>query len=354
MSATGAEEGTHAGSGSAAALAGSWVGDELQRALARGDALAHELAQLRVVLQTQQDELARLHERLSVMDGRTLRHEAGQDLVRELSQRVATVHEQIEAEMISRRELAAQLERTTQRDREAEEAAGRATEQLMRRVDQFEGRQAAGEERQRDITSGLAEREQDDEMVEGRLIALERHVAADRDVVRHTGDALSRVVGEVPALTSAIDDLRTLVRSLQLDQRRIGDEVAAQRAIRDREADLLDVLEQQRATRARTEERLNAAEEQLEEVRRAVAGSEGARTLLAQGQAGIEQRMRTLGEAMEQQRQTLLSHLRRQLQADDQAGRKRIEEIERASRVARDLVVRLSEESDELRGGPPP
>jgi ABC-type uncharacterized transport system permease subunit len=91
----------------------------------------------------------------------------------------------------------------------------------------------------------------------------------------------------------------------------------------------------------------------MEELRRAIAASADERTLLARAQAGTEQRIRVLGEALEQLRQTLLTHSRRQLQADEQGGRRRIEEIERSARIARDLLVRLGEESDELRGGAP-
>lgn len=355
MTAPGAGDDGHRGGSptGAPAPAGTWLGDELQRVLAREDTVARELDQIRAVLQAQADEASRLHDRLGLLDGRTLRHEAGQDLVRELSQRVAALGEQLEAETRTRRELVVQLERATQRDRDSEEAVARGLEALSRRVDHFEGRQAAGEERQRDIASGLAERDQEEQTVDGRLATLERQVAADRDVAHRSGEELSRLGGLTPGLAAAIDDLRALVHSLQVDQRRLDDDVAAQRAIRDREADLLDVLEQQRATRARTEERLNAVEEQLEELRRAVAASADERALLARGQAGLEQRMRTLGEAIEQQRQIVLAHLRRQLQADEQAGRRQVEEIERSARIARDLLVRLSEESDELRGGPP-
>ena len=334
-------------------VADAWLGDALQRAQARADTLARELEQVRAALQAQQDEVSRLHDRLALLDGRTLRHEAGQDLVRELSQRLAALGEQLDAETTTRRALVSQLERATQRDHEAEEVADRALEQFARRVDQFEGRQAAGEERQRDIASGLAERAQDEQTFDGRLSALERQVAADRAAARHAGEELSRLAGLAPGVAATVDDLRALVHSLQVDQRRLDDDVAAQRAIRDREADLLDVLEQQRATRARTEERLNAVEEQLEELRRAVAASADDRTLLSRGQAGLEQRIRVLGEALEQQRQTLIAHLRRQLHADELAGRRRIEEIERSARAARDLLVRLSEESDEPGGAPP-
>ena len=341
------------GAGGPTDLAGSWVGDELQRAIARGDALERELEQVRTTLRVQQEEIARLHDTFGMLDGRTLRHEAGQDLVQALSQQVATLREQVDAEADGRRELRAQLERAAEWDHQSGAAASLAIETLARRTDAFTARQAAEEERQRHLAADLSERGQEGESLDGRLVALERHAAADREVARNAAAELARLSGLAPDLVAAIDELRARLQAVQSDQRRLDNEIAAQRAIRDREADLLEALEQQRASRARTEERLNEADEEMEALRRSVGAAADERAVLARAQSGIAERMRVLGEELEQQRLLFVAHLRRQLQADELAGRRQTEEIERAARAARDLLVRLSEEGDDLRGGKP-
>jgi len=338
---------------SATAVAGSWVGDELQRALARADALGREVEQLHAVLRAQQEAIAALHEAVGTVQGRTLRHEAGQELAREARQEVAALQEELRAEAASRRELAARLERAGAHERKQQEQLLHAIASLQRRLDRSEGRQAAGDERQRHIAIDLAERDQEEQSLEGRLGALERRAAADQEHDRHVGDELARATGVLPRLSAELDELQGRVQTLLMEQRRLDDDVAALRAIRDREGDLLDVLEQQRATRARTEERINAVEEQLEQARRALAESAEERALLARAQSGLEERLRALGEELEAQRLLFIAHLRRQLQVGEQAGRRRADEIEREARLARDLLVRLSEESAELRGGRP-
>ncbi len=345
--------GAAGGAPTAADLAGSWVGDELQLATARAQALERELEHVRAALAAQQEEVARLQEVLATVDGRTRRHEAGQDLAREVKQELATLQEQLAAEASVRRELAARLERTTERDHGDEERLQRALELVVRRLDRFEGRQSAVDDRQRHLELGIAERDQGGQAADGRLDALERRVDSDREAVHHAADAISRLDAALPGLVTGIDELRQRLQAVQNDQRRLDDDIASLRAVRDREGDLLEVLEQQRATRARTEERLNAVEEQIEQVRRTVADSGDERALLARSQSGVQGQLRGLSEELEALRLLFVAHFRRQLQADEQAGRRRIEEVEREARIARDLLVRLSEQSDELRGGQP-
>ncbi len=336
-----------------ASVAGTWVGDELQRAIARAQALERELQQVRAALRAQQEEMARLQDVLATVDGRTQRHEAGQDIAREVKQELASLQEQLEAEASVRRDLQARLERRSAREQEDEQRLHRALETVVQRLDHFEGRQAADDDRQRHIELDLAERDQDEQSTEARLAALERRTDADRDLALHRGEELGRLAAALPGLVGVVDDLRARLQTMQADQRRLDDDIAALRAIRDREGDLLDVLEQQRATRARMEERLNAAEEQIEEVRRVVSDAGEERALIARTQAGAQERMRALAEELEALRLLLIAHFRRQVQADEQAGRRQAEELEREARTARDLLVRLTEQSEELRGGPP-
>ena len=61
---------------------GTWIGDELQRAQQRIESLTREITLLNHSLKAQQEETARLVETLQVVDGRTLRREAGETVLR--------------------------------------------------------------------------------------------------------------------------------------------------------------------------------------------------------------------------------------------------------------------------------
>ncbi len=119
-------------------------------------------------------------------------------------------------------------------------------------------------------------------------------------------------------------------------------------AEREREAELLEVIEQQRAARQRMEERLAAFDEALEESRRELAEASEERSMLRQQTAGNVERLRDLAETLEGQRLAIIEHFRRWTESGADSGRRQAEEIERANRVARDLLVRLSERSDEV------
>jgi hypothetical protein len=134
---------------------------------------------------------------------------------------------------------------------------------------------------------------------------------------------------------------------MQQDQRRLDEDVAALRSIRDREEELLEVVEQQRSTRARLDDRVSVVEESLEAVRRDLAAASEERALLARQVGGESEQRRALAERVEAQRDTIADHFRRLARADEESRRRMIEEMERDIRVARSLLVRLSEQTDE-------
>ena len=67
--------------------------------------------------------------------------------------------------------------------------------------------------------------------------------------------------------------------------------------------------------------------------------------LLARDRAAEAEYRVRLDERLESQRDTVAEHLRRVLRADEERARRRIEEIERDVRVARNLLVRLDEQA---------
>ncbi|MBM4410892.1 MAG: hypothetical protein FJ037_06180 [Chloroflexi bacterium] len=325
---------------------GTWIGDELQRAQQRIESLTREITLLNHSLKAQQEETARLVETLQVVDGRTLRHEAGQEATREVRQELSALEERIAAEAALRRDLAAQLTRAEEREAEAQRELQRVLNQIASQLDDATGRDAAVLARQRAILEEASERERDDRDQASRLESLERRLGALEEQARHNGVEVARVVSSFSPLLGTLEAVEARVRTLQADQRRMDDEVAALRVVRDREEVLLEVLEQQRVTRARVEDRLNTVEETVEEMRQHQGALMEEQALLARTLAGAADERRGILERIESQRDVVFEHLRRQLRAGEESARRRIEEIEREIRISRALLVRMDEQHE--------
>ena len=311
------------------------------------DELARELTHARAAVEALRAEVSRLEEQLQTVEGRTLRHESGQDLAREVKGELANVEERLEAEATLRRDLAAVVERGGSRDREFESELRRALEVIALRLDRFEGHQSAADERQRTLASGAAEWIGSEQRTEERVAALEQQLAAQRAAAIEHSNEIASAAARLPDIDRRLDELMTEAAAARVERQRVEAEVAALRSIRDREAELLDLLEQQRATRTRHETRLSEIEEFLATVVRTSGEAAEERARLAREQAGAAERLRTLGERLEGLRISIVEHLRRQVRADEQAGRRVVEETERELRVARTLLTRMSEQTED-------
>ena len=100
--------------------------------------------------------------------------------------------------------------------------------------------------------------------------------------------------------------------------------------------------------RARHEIRLSEIEELVAVTEQSLATAEEQRAWLARDQAGAEERVRGLGERLEALRMSVVDHQRLQMRADEETSRRRAEETERELRVARDLVPRLAEQTEDV------
>ncbi|RLT37874.1 MAG: hypothetical protein DWI58_16480 [Chloroflexi bacterium] len=326
---------------------GTWIGDEIQRAQQKIESLTREITMLQHSLKAQQDETARLVDTLQVVDGRTLRHEAGQEAALEVRQELVGLEERIAGESALRRDLAAQLARAEEREPETQRELQRVLSQIAAQLDEATGRDAAVLARQRSILEEAAERERDDRDQASRLEALERRLGALEQQGRHSGVEIARVVSSFAPLLGTLESVEARVRTLQADQRRMDDDVAVVRAIRDREEALLEVLEQQRVTRARVEDRLNTVEETVEEIRRRQSALAEEQAILGRTQSGATEDRRDILERIESQRDVVMEHLRRVLRASEETARRHIEEVEREIRIARALVTRLDEQHED-------
>ena len=312
------------------------------------DELTRELSRSRAAIEALRAEVTHLEEQLQTVDGRTLRHESGQELTRELKGEVAVLEERLEAEVTLRRDLAALVERGGTRDREFESELRRALEVVARRLDGYEGHQTASDERQRSLSSTTAERTGDRQRGEERFVALERQVAAQRDAAIEHAELIAGAAARLPDLDRRLDELTLEFAAARAARQHMEAELASLRAIRDREAELIELLEQQRATRTRHESRLAEIEELVSAVEQALGEATEERARLAREQAGGAERLRTLGERLEALRISIVEHLRRQVRADEQSGRRLVEETERELRVARTLLTRMSEQTEDV------
>lgn len=328
-------------------LRGTWVAEEVQQALRRVDALTREIEHVETAVRTQADEVSRLHDSLQVVEGRTVRHEAGQEQTREVRQEMAALEERLAQEAALRRDLQGQVERSRDRDAEHQQELFRALQAIAQRLDEIDGRADAERLRQRGIRDEIAEVEHEGSDFEARLEALERRVAAEYEGSRHVGTEVARLASSVTGLMSAIDTMEARTRAITQDHHRLADGIANLGSVRDHEGDLRELVEQQRATRARLEDRMAQAEELIAELTRKVEDASEARALLQRQIAGEAEQRRTLAERVEAQRDTFIEHMRRQARAQEESQRRLIEDMERDIRIARQLLVRLSEDTDE-------
>ena len=325
----------------------SWLVDELARAVARIDELSHELARVQEVLNSQQAERAQIQQELAIVQGRTQRHETGQDAARVLTQQSGDLAERVEQEASLRRDLVAAVQRMEQRGHDEQQSARRELEQLASGLERLQGRLASDDEARRSIATGIAEQAHQEETLDGRVEALEHRASAAGETSRKEREELARISSTLSGLLAAVDELSQRAQSAQEERRRLEGDLAALRAEREREAELVEVIEQQRAARQRAEERLTAFDRALEEARRELTTAAEERSMLRQQTAGNQQRLRELVETLEGQRLAIIEHFKRWTESGAESGRRTIAEIERGNRVARDLLVRLTERTDE-------
>ncbi len=328
-------------------VASVWLEQQLQRALERIEALTHDMDQLREVLRAEQAESSRLHDQLALLDGRTGRHEAVLDQVRALQQQAALLEERIEAEAALRRDRAGSLDRGQQRGVDAQQAVEYSVSRVESELREALQRLTAVEERLRHTVDDVAASTRDESSLETRLEALDRRIEALASGARRDGDERSDAAAAIPELRLALAALEARTRAIQQDQQRFEDDVARLVPAVDVQTVVDDAVDQVRSLRERVEARLRAIEEQTAELshRQQLTGEE--RALSHRELVAHEAQLRALASAIESQRETLVEHVRRTTAAAEDAGRRQMQEIDRQARAGRELLTRLTEQSDE-------
>lgn len=326
---------------------GAWLEEQLERALARIDALTREVARAQDALATREQEVEALRQSLAILDGRTRRHEATLDAVPELRRVVTDVEERLAAEAALRRDAATTAERG--RDREAGDAhlLERDVIEIDRRLVAIEQALRAAVERgtQHDATLSADARAR--QAAEARLDALQAQVASladaarrdggDRDGTREALDAARLHIGAVEARTDV------MVRELQ----QLHDEMLLVRRTLDRETAVGDLVEQVRALRLRVEEGIADLDRRVDAQQETGSLDAEAQRVTRVHLATLDRAVADLASQVEAQRLVLLEHFQRLTAAAEDAGRRQTEEIDRQVRAARESLMRLAERADE-------
>lgn len=320
-----------------------WLEEQLGEATRHIGELTHALTVLRNEASAHRSETDRLHQLLATLDGRTQRHEGGQELVRALQQEVAALGEQLAEEAALRRDQLATVEREREREHDREREAELVLRAAAERVAQLEAGLGAEQERHRHLSADVAEHGQGQGLLATVVEQAARRLEALQEIVHRAEDERALLSARLPETDATVDELVSRTDALQREQQRLGEELATVRAVRDRERELLELLEQQRSTRARLEARLADLEEELAVTVAALGAADEQRTVLRQQTAGTEARIHELGAVIERDRDVLIAHVRRLTETGEQAGRRQAEEIDRQTRAGRELLTRLAE-----------
>ena len=279
------------------------------------DRLRHEVDLLRSALHEQQRTVAGLESTLSSIEEGVRRHEAEQQTVRSVQQRAQATLEGAEAV----------INRLNERMQ--------ALEQRSWAADSMHG--------QRGVSG-----DDDGALGPGRMEDVDNRLRAATDLAMQGRQAKERLDLALPEIGSSISQLEAKTETLRTELRRTSEELAQERARRDREDELLELIDQQRAARIRIEERLAVYGEYLEEARDRLGAAAEERAALARQASRTDERLLMLSEALDQQRAAIVEHFQRLLEAERAASDKQIEGIEGRLREGQQLVTRLREGTD--------
>lgn len=325
----------------------AWLDEQLRELRGQHDQIQRELDALRSAMREQQRGASEFEGALATVEGRTRRHEAGQELARELRHEIETLGQRLEEESALRRDQRGALGREQQRDRELAESVVTALEDFRARLDTLEQRLSGEGERTRRLGDQLVERDRAEQRLGEQMAGAEGRIAALAETWAKEREERVRFTATLPELGSSLDEIDARTLALRSELRRSEESLAELRSRGDREDELHDLIDQQRAIRLRLEERLRDLETRLEDTLQRASGAAEERLALGQQVTGAEARMRALGEALEGQRWAMIEHFRRLIEAEEQHGRQQIDEIEKRIRGGRSLLVRLTEVSQQ-------
>lgn len=291
-----------------------WAERQVASLRDNADRLRHEVDVLRSTLHEQQRTVAGLGGTLASIEEGVRRHETEQQTVRSLQQRVQASLEGAEA----------MLTRLNERVQ--------ALEQRSWSADSMQGRGGSDAD--------------DGSIGAGRMEDIDNRLRAAADLAMLGRQANERMDLALPEISSSLSQLDAKTETLRTELRRTSEEVAQERARRDRETELLELIDQQRATRIRLEERLALYGESLEEARERLGAAAEERGALARQLSRTDERLLMLSEALEMQREAIIDHFQRLLESQREEGGREVDRIEASLREGQQLLTRLREGTD--------
>jgi hypothetical protein len=148
-------------------------------------------------------------------------------------------------------------------------------------------------------------------------------------------------------LRFALDAVEARTRTMLEEQQRFEEELARLVPAVDVQTAVNEALDQMRSLRERVEVRLSVLEGEVAEASGRQLETSEERALLRRELANQDELLRGLVGLIEAQRLTLIEHVRRSTLAAEDAGRRQMQEIDRRARMGRELLARLTEQSDE-------
>ena len=290
-----------------------WLDRQVTGLRGQMDRLRRELDAVRSTLHEQQRTVVGLQNSAGAVEENTRRHDLEQQATRAAQQRVDA----------------------------ATEAVDGALAQLTERVHRLEQRDWPG------VSAQRADDPDNARPATPRIEALEDRVAALTDAAMYGREAHQRLNAALPEIGGTLNQLEARTETMRNELRRTTDELAQERARRDREHELLELIDQQRATRVRVEERLAVYGERLEEVRQRLGPAGEERAALARQIARTDERLLALSGALDVQRVAFVEHFQRLIEAERAASTKQVEGIEFRLRDGQRLLAELREGSDQ-------
>ncbi len=265
-----------------------------------------------------------------------------------LSSGLATLASRVDGVAAVNRDLSEVVQQRGRHERELEGDLRSTLERISGELERMSADHAATAEREQARAREIAQSQLSGQTLEERVDELERRLVAQRELVGRQAEDAGSVDATLADLQQRARDLEVGYRWVREVQERMETEFASLRAVRDREAELAELLEQHRATRARHEARLREVEELVAAFGRELQVAEEERALLMRQQAMEADRARQSRERLEALREALIDQIRRQVEASEESGRRRAEETDRELRVARELVTKLAEETEDV------
>ncbi len=237
-------------------------------------------------------------------------------------------------------------QRTTEAERDRVEGADerRRLQDLERQVEEWLNRQSGVEDAARHYREGISQVNLRAENIDQRLEALEGRASRNLEATNRIDQEISRIDAAIQGLESE-DVLQAERARVALEaSRRVEAVLEAERRDLQLLAHLAERVELLRVERQRLDDRLAQAEEDINDLRGALARQEQVAGLLDGRTQGYLARLEALREEILRHRQEFVEHLLKLSSGQERLKRRQIEDLEREIKELKQHAIGLTEE----------